>query len=221
MIKLVTSLVVIISITSCGVNTSSSSSDSTHPASATGSTSSTDTNATTAAADSTGTTAGSTDTNVTAQTSKNCDTNTRYECNDAVYDANCCSALSYKTASDASYNGTDPAENGSDFFNVANEGLSIRSEHLEGSASDAAKTWVTLYYKSFPTPSDLGLQGYTSRLKTGLFHLSYDIAWSDTSIPNVDRTMYVRTNQGTKPACYRVNLNSVDGASIDVQKVYK
>ena len=217
MMKLFTLILVVTFVTSCGVFTSSSSSSLANS----NSTVPTDPNSTVP------TDPNSTDPNSTIPTdpnstiSKVCSEDSVFECNGAVYDKNSCSALSYKTASDASYNGKDPAENGSDFFNVANEGLSIRSEHLEGSSADSAKTWVTLYYKSFPTPKDLGLQGYTGYLKSGFFYLLYDIAWSDTSIANVDRIMYVKTNQGKKPACYRLNLNSVDGASIDVQKVYK
>jgi len=151
----------------------------------------------------------------------NCNENTIYDCNNAILDQNSCSAGTYKIAQDASYNGTNPAENGSDFFNINGEGLAIRSEHLEGSAANSAKTWVTLFYKSFPSSSNLGSQGYTSYLLAGFFQITYDIAWSDTSIPNVDRTMYVKTNQGVKPACYRLILNNVDGTLINAQKVYR
>jgi len=205
---------------SCGVNTSSSfSSDSNNL------TNQTDLNAT----DSNMTDANATDINANGNNAtdlnttdtKNCSEDSIFECSNAVYDAEACNGLNYKIASDASYNGMDPAENGSDFFHIANEGLSIRSEHLEGSSANSAKTWVTLYYKSFPSPQDLGIQGYTNYLKPGYFQLSYDIAWSDTSIANVDRIMYVRTNQGLKPECYRLNLNNVDGKLIDVQKVYR
>jgi len=204
--RLCTLLFISIFTISCGVNTSSSfSSDSSNPMHQPD-INSTDGN----------NTPDSNSTDITA-----CSDDSIFECSNAIYDADACSALNYKIASDASYNGMDPAENGSDFFNIENEGLSIRSEHLEGSSADSAKTWVTLYYKSFPSPKDLGIQGYTSYLKPGYFQLSYDIAWSDTSIPNIDRTMYVRTNQGLKPACYRLNLNNIDGKLIDVQKVYR
>lgn len=168
--------------------------------------------------DSGSTDSGSTD---SGSTDSNCEETSFYECSDAVYDLNACTALSYNTASDASYNGTDSSENGSDFFNIGDEGLAIKSEHLEGSSENLSKTWVTLYYKSFPVSSSLGLQGYTGYVMDGYFYVTYDIAWSDTSISGIDRTLYVKTNQDEKPVCRRLILNSVDGASIDVQKVYR
>ncbi|MDF1883168.1 hypothetical protein JHD49_04380 [Sulfurimonas sp. SAG-AH-194-C21] len=159
--------------------------------------------------------------NPTGTTDPNCDEVSVYECENALYDLSSCSALTHKTASDTSYNGTDPAENGSDFFSIKTEGLGIRSEYLEGNSADLYKTWVTLYYKSFPDKNNLGLQGYTGYVKSGFFYVTYDIAWSDTSIAGIDRIMYVKTNQGAKPACYRLTLNNVDGTQIDVQKVYR
>jgi len=140
---------------------------------------------------------------------------------DVIYDSNACNANFYRTAADASYNGDSSSENGSSFFNVENEGLLIRSEHLESDPSKLGKTWVTLFYKTFPTKDDLGLQGTTSYLMDGFFHLSYDIAWTDGSIPNVDNTLYVQSAQTEKPSCHRLVLDSVTGQDIDVQKVYR
>ena len=140
---------------------------------------------------------------------------------DVVYDADSCNANFYRTASDASYNGGGISENGSSFFNVEGQGLQIRSEHLVSDPADASNTWVTLFYKTFPSQSDLGLQGSTTYLMDGFFFLSYDIAWSDESIPGISNTLYVQSAQTTKPSCYRLVLDSVTGQDISVQKVYR
>jgi len=146
---------------------------------------------------------------------------------DAIYDANACNPATYKLASDASYNGINLGENGSNFFSIKDQGLEIRSEHLEGDPTNSYKTWVTLFYKSFPDSKYLGLQGYTSYLMQGVFYLTYDIAWSDQSIGGIDRTMYMQTTKDTtlekdaKLTCYRLSLNSVIGTQIDVRKVYR
>ena len=210
-------------LSACGVNTSSSDKRSvtnsalsdpsnvinSNPVSSTGSTGSTDSNS---SGGSTGS-GGSTD--------LNCSDTAVLECTNAVFDANACTASTYKIAQDAAYDGTSVGENGSKFFNVVGQGLAIKSEYLVGSSADAAKTWVTLFYKAFPSPQNLGLQGYTSYSMKGFFDLSYDIAWSDASIANIDRTMYVKTNQGNLPVCHRLILNNIDGTLINVQKVYR
>jgi hypothetical protein len=144
-----------------------------------------------------------------------------FDTKDAVYDPNGCDALNYRTARDASYNGVNKGENGSDFFSVSGQGLEIRSEHLEGSSTYLDKTWVILFYKTFPDRASLGLQGYTGYLMEGVFYLSYDIAWSDQSIGGIDNTIYIQSNKDTKPACYRLVLNNIVGTLIDVQKVYR
>ena len=140
---------------------------------------------------------------------------------DVVFDTNACNANLYRTAADASYNGSTTSENGSNFFNVEGEGLQIRSEHLEGSPANASKTFVTLFYKIFPTTNDLGLQGSTSYVLEGFFFLIYDNAWVDESIPNVNNTVYVLSAQTEKPSCYRLVLNSVTDQEADLQKVYR
>jgi hypothetical protein len=147
--------------------------------------------------------------------------NSIFDTQNAVYDKNGCNSATYRVAGDASYNGINTGENGSDFFSINAHGLEIRSEHLEGSAAYLDKTWVSLYYKPFPEPKSLNLQGYTAYLMTGVFFLNYDIAWSDTSIAGVDNTVYVQSNKDTKPVCYRLVLNNVVGTLIDVQKVYR
>jgi hypothetical protein len=139
----------------------------------------------------------------------------------AVYDKNACDGSKYQTASDASYNGVGVGENGADFLSISGSGLEIRSEHLESSSSKLDKTWITLYYKTFPSAVHLGLQGYTSYILSGYFYITFDIAWTDASIPDIDNTMYIRSNQGEKPECHRLILNNIVGTLIDVQKVYR
>ncbi|PHS58792.1 MAG: hypothetical protein COB17_02270 [Sulfurimonas sp.] len=140
---------------------------------------------------------------------------------DIQYDSNACNGNFYKTAADASYNGGLISENGSSFFNVENNGLQIRSEYLEASPSNAFKTFVTLFYKSFPTANDLGLQGSTSYVLEGFFSLLYDNAWVDNSISGIDNTVYIQSAQTTKPSCYRLILNSVTNQESNLQKVYR
>ena len=225
--KTIFMLLMILLLNSCGVDTSSST-KTTAPVDVIDQNSIDGGEVTNSTEDTTNSTEDTTDsTNVTDSTDTinpsdaNCSEDLVYECGDASYDTDSCSALTYKTVSDASYYGTDPAENGSDFRSAEGEGLSIRSEYLEGNSADLYKTWVTLYYKSFPDTTSLGLQGYTSYIKSGYFFLTYDIAWSDTSIEGVDRTMYVRTNKDDKPSCYRLILNTIDGTQISIQKVYR
>lgn len=145
----------------------------------------------------------------------------QFDTNDAIYDANACKADLYFTARDASYNGDDSAENGASFFSVVGQGLELRSEYLDGDSSNNSKTIVTLFYKSFPDQKHFNIQGYTSYLREGEFILSYDIAWSDFSITGIDRTLYVQSNKSTKPTCYRLVLNTALGSEIDVKKVYR
>jgi len=140
---------------------------------------------------------------------------------DVVYDANACDGNSYRIASDASYNGDSLSENGSNFFIVDGEGLNIRSEHVESSPSNASKTFVYLFYKTFPTKGDLGVQGTSSYLHEGFFFLTYDNAWTDGSIPGVDNTVYVQSTQTEKPTCNRLILNSIGEQVADLQKVYR
>lgn len=140
---------------------------------------------------------------------------------DVVFDANACNGNFYRTASDAAYNGANISENGSSFFNVENEGLQIRSEHLEASPANAGKTWVTLFYKTFPSKNDLELQGSSSYFLEDFFFLAYDNAWADESIPGVDNTVYVQSAKTEKPTCYRLVLNSVSDQEASIQKVYR
>jgi len=144
-----------------------------------------------------------------------------FECSNAQKDANACNPSFYKVKSDASYNGDNPGENGATFSVVDGHGLEFRSEHQEGDPLKADKTWVTLFYKNFPAPGSLGIQGYTSYTKSDVFFITYDIAWSDTSIPNIDNTVYMKSDKTDIPTCYRLKLNSVSGSNIDIQKVYR
>lgn len=139
----------------------------------------------------------------------------------AIYDANACNPETYRVASDASYGGDNSGENGASPYVIVGQGLEIRSEHLEPDITNNDKTWVMLFYKSFPDPSQFNVQGSTSYKMDGVFFLTYDIAWSDESIPGIDSTVYVQSMQDIKPDCYRLKLNSVSGSQIDVQKVYR
>jgi len=203
MLKFIIGLFVLLFISACGVETSSSLADST----TSGSTTSTDTTDSTNS-DSNGTTDPTT-------------IDSTFDTVGAEYDANACNVNTYKFVSDTSYSGTETGENGSSLISVVDNGLMIGSEHLEPDPVNASKTWVTLFYKSFPDPTQLGLQGFASYLMSGVFYLSYDIAWSDESIPNVDNTVYIQSVKDEKPACYRAILNSITGADIDVKKVYR
>lgn len=149
-----------------------------------------------------------------------------FDSEDAEEDPNACNPNSYRFARDASFGGSGEGENGAGLFFVNGQGLWIGSEHLEADATNRDKTWVTLFYKSFPSPSLLNQQGSTSYLMQGVFLLSYDIAWSDASIPGVDNTVYVQSanfdvENGEKPKCYRAVLNSTIGSQIEVTKVYR
>ncbi len=139
----------------------------------------------------------------------------------AIYDPNACNANFYRVASDASYAGDETGENGSSFFVVQGQGLEIRSEHLEVEVEQLDKTWVTLYYKAFPDPTQLNKRGLTSYKMDGFFYITYDLAWSDETIAGLDNTMYVKSANGTKPLCYRLVLDTAIGSQIDVQKVYR
>jgi capsule polysaccharide export protein KpsC/LpsZ len=93
---------------------------------------------------------------------------------------------------------------------------------LESEVAQAHKTWTTLFYKPFPDLTSFNLQGLSTPHKMdGVFSLIYDLAWVDESIPNIDNVMYVQSAQYLKPTCYRVTLNSINSAEIDVQKVYR
>ncbi|MFA6137825.1 MAG: hypothetical protein WC667_07045 [Sulfurimonas sp.] len=162
-----------------------------------------------------------TDTNSTGNGGSVGPTESNFDTAGAIYDANACNASTYHVAGDASYNGINAGENGSEFFSVKDQGLGIRSEHLEGDSVNAGKTWVTLFYKTFPDIRNLNLQGYTSYLMEGVFFLTYDIAWSDTSIAGINNTMYVQSAITTKPSCYRLTLNNVVGTQINIKKVYR
>lgn len=145
-----------------------------------------------------------------------------FDTDNAIYDANACNAAAaYRTASDASYGGDEIGENGAAFFIIDGQGLQIRSEHLESETADLDKTWVTLFYKSFPDSTNLNIQGAAGYKMEGVFYLFYDIAWSDESIGGIDNTLYVQSYKDKKPVCYRLILNSVTGNQIDVQKVYR
>ena len=141
-----------------------------------------------------------------------------FDTSNAIEDPNACTISGYRTASDASYGGSLLGENGSDGFVIADSGLVIRSEHL---SQDNLSTWVTLFYKGFPSSGDLNNQGVTSYKMEGVFYLSYDIAWSDESIVGIDNRMYVQSDKDEKPVCYRLDLNNISGSLIDIQKVYR
>lgn len=147
--------------------------------------------------------------------------NSSFDTLNAIYDPNACDAATYYTARDASYNGDKKGENGTDYFSVEGEGLSIASAHAEGDPSLQDKTWVTLYYKHFPSEAHFGLQGVTHSSLQSVFYLTYDVAWSDESISGIDNTVYVRSQKSEKPSCYRVVLENVVGTNNKIQKVYR
>ena len=147
--------------------------------------------------------------------------NSLFDTNGAEYDPYACNGNLYRVASDASYSGTKSGENGATLFPVNGQGLWIGSEHLEAEPENKDKTWVMLFYKAFPDPASLGVQGSTSYTMNGVFQISYDIAWSDTSISGVDNKVYVQSANGKKPSCYRMYLNQVDGSKLEVTKVYR
>jgi len=209
------SVFVFLLLSGCGVDTSSSVSDSTQT------TNTTTTGTTTTQTDDEQQT---TDTNVSADTTDetvNLAENSLFDTNGAEYDPNACNANIYRVAADASYSGTKQGENGATLFYVDGQGLWIGSEHLEAEPENRDKTWVTLFYKSFPDPASLNQQGETSYTMDGVFQISYDIAWSDESIAGVDNKVYVQSANGEKPSCYRTYLNKVDGSQLEVTKVYR
>ena len=144
----------------------------------------------------------------------------------AIADPNACTISGTKSYNDpvpdASYGGELDGENGSAsaIATVGEKqvGLVISSEYL---SQEYADTWVTLFYRSAPDSVDLGVQGVASYKMDDVFFISYDIAWADESIPDIDNVVYVKSDKTAKPSCYRLTLNSVVGSEIDVQKVYR
>ena len=136
----------------------------------------------------------------------------------AIEDPNACNPNFYNFVKDASYGGELDGENGASSAIVDGQGLVVRSEYL---SQDYATTWVTLFYKSFPSPDDLNLQGVTSYKMENVFYISYDLAWADESIPNINNRVYIQSDKGEKPACYRLDLNNIVGSQLDIQKVYR
>jgi len=213
-------------LSGCGVETSSSVSSNT------GTVIDTTTNPSTTP--DTGTDSGTSDTNSTTSSDDNTtsvvdsnDTTTQpdvevpdtaFDYVDAIEDPNACSTIGYRVVSDASYDGASSSENGASGFIVADQGLVLRSEWM---SQDNASTWVTLFYKGFPSVEDLNNQGVTSYKMEDVFYLSYDIAWSDESIEGITRTMYLQSKKDEIPDCYRLELNSTIGSRIGVQKVYR
>lgn len=236
MLKFVYSLFIVIFISACGVDTSSSPMGNILDNDGTGintpvdtdpnpDTNTTDTNTT----DTTDTnTTDTTDTNTTdgdVVVPGDTDTNTTepdiesyFDTVGAIFDADACNPTGFRIASDASYNGSQIGENGASSFIIVDQGLVIRSEYV---SSDTPSTWVTLFYKRFPDASQFNLQGVTSYKMEDVFYLSYDLAWSDESIPDVDNRMYLQSNKFEKPYCYRLDLNNTVGSRIGVQKVYR
>ena len=136
---------------------------------------------------------------------------------DAIADVNACN-VNYGIVSDASYSGDKDWENGSASAIVDGKGLVIRSEYLSQNYAD---TKVQLFYRNAPSTLDLGNQGVTSYTMDGVFYISYDLAWADESISGIDNIVYVKSDKTSKPSCYRLTLNSIDGSKINVQKVYR
>jgi len=143
---------------------------------------------------------------------------TDFDTQNAIEDPNGCYPGTYRIIKDASYGGQSEAENGAAGSVAQDQGLVINSDYLSQEYLD---TWVTLYYKGFPTSSDLGVQGATTYTMSGVFALSYDLAWADESISGIDNIVYVQSEKTAKPSCYRVTLNSIDPSNIDIQKVYR
>ena len=136
---------------------------------------------------------------------------------DAIEDSNACNS-NYSFVRDASYGGDEDGANGASSSISDGQGLVVRSEYL---SQDYATTWVTLFHKSFPNSDNLGLQGVSSYKMENVFYISYDLAWADESIPNIDNRIYIQSDKGDKPACYRLDLNNIDGSQLDIQKVYR
>ena len=146
------------------------------------------------------------------------DTESLFDTVDAIEDPNACTSNGYRVASDASYGGSLTGENGSDGFVIPEHGLVIRSEYL---SQEDASTWVTLFYKGFPSFEDLNLQGTTSYKMDNVFYISYDLAWADESISGINNRMYVQSSKAEKLLCYRLDLNNITGSLIGIQKVYR
>jgi len=136
----------------------------------------------------------------------------------AIEDPNACNPNTYSFARDASYGGDENGANGADSTIIDGQGLVIRSEYL---SQDYITTWVTLFHKSFPTTENLNLQGVTSYKMENVFYISYDLAWADKSISDIDNRVYIQSDKGEKPACYRLDLNNIDGSKLNAQKVYR
>lgn len=215
MLRLLFIFVVTVFISACGVDTSSSTSDTSSSTIDNPSGGDNTTGDTTTVDDNTTVDSNTTDVN----TSTGSDVpDTAFDYVDAIEDPNACTTTGYRVASDASYDGSSVSENGASGLIIADQGLVLRSEYLS-QVNDS--TWVTLFYKSFPTIDDLNLQGVTSYKMDGVFYLSYDTAWSDESIPDVTNTMYLQSNKDAVPDCYRLDLNNTVGSRIGVQKVYR
>ena len=148
------------------------------------------------------------------------DVNSVFDTVGAIYDVNGCNSSSYRIATDSSTSGELDGENGSSAVQIVGQGLVIRSEYLDVNL-DRDSQWVTLFYKGFPSSVDLDLQGITSYTMEDVFYLSYDLAWADESISGIDNRMYIQSNKGEKPACYRLDLDDIIGSNITVQKVYR
>jgi hypothetical protein len=211
-------LFVVLLFTSCGVDTSSSSSSKVVN-------NSSDTTDDTPVVNPIGDSQQTDDTNVSTDVNTTTDVDaikakSLFDTADAEYDPNACNGNMYRVASDASYSGQKAGENGSSLFYVNGQGLWIGSEHLEPDPENSKKTWVYIYYKSFPDPNSLGLQGSTSYTMSGVFQISYDIAWGDSSIDGIDNKVYVQSQKGEKPSCYRMYLKET-GSQIEVTKVYR
>lgn len=149
------------------------------------------------------------------------DNSTIFDPTDAIYDTKACDSNFYHVASDASYVGDLVQENGANFTSISEEGLWLRSDHLEADASNKEKAWVYLYYKSFPDKTKLGFLGESSVALSGVFEVVYDLAWSDQNLSGLDNTLYVQSNFTQKPSCYRFTLDSTNGSDINVTKVYR
>jgi len=209
---------IVLFVSACGVDTSSSVSSDKVVSSDTNTTAGGgsvigDTNTTSGDTNTTDVVSGDTNT-----TLKDKVPDTAFDYVDAVEDPNACTTRGYRVASDASYDGSSPSENGASGFIIADQGLVIRSEYL---SQENSSTWVTLFYKGFPTIDDLNLQGVTSYKMDGVFYLSFDKAWSDKSIPDVTNRMYLQSKKDEVPDCYRLDLNNTIGSRIGVQKVYR
>ena len=149
------------------------------------------------------------------------DNSTIFDPTDALYDGNACNANYYHVASDASYIGELVQENGANFTSISEDGLWLRSDHLEADTSKKEKAWVYLYYKPFPDRTKLGFLGESSVALSGVFEVVYDLAWTDQNLSGLDNTLYVQSNKTQKPSCYRFTLDQINGSDINITKVYR